>query len=181
MKKKKIWLGALFGILCIGLFSAAIPGAAKRLQPKQRLPRHRQKPFLLVSCRTPGTRYFPKTSGYAITKSCSTIATASRLSVICTSLKPTKPGKASGHRAGRSLRRVKDQRSGHAQELAARGFLTLAFDPSFTERVPANPATRRPRTSTRKIFPPLWTFFPLTRIRQRTASLLGICGWGDLP
>lgn len=48
---------------------------------------------------------------------------------------------------------VKEQVSGrYAQEMAARGFLTLAFDPSFTGRVPGSPATQPRRTSTPRTF-----------------------------
>ena len=58
---------------------------------------------------------------------------------------------------------VKEQASGlYAQTLAERGFLTIAFDPSYTGEVAASPVMWLRRTSIRKIsvqrsiiFPPV--------------------------
>ena len=62
---------------------------------------------------------------------------------------------------------VKEQSSGlYAQHLAERGFITVAFDPSFTGESGGEPRRMASPTSTPKIFLPPWIFFqpakPLT-------------------
>lgn len=59
---------------------------------------------------------------------------------------------------------VKEQASGlYAQTMAERGFLTMAFDPSFTGESGVNPDTWLLLTSIRKIFRQQWIFCPFRK------------------
>jgi hypothetical protein len=58
---------------------------------------------------------------------------------------------------------VKEQSSGlYAQNMAERGFVTLAFDPSYTGKAAASPAMSPHRTSIPKISAPLSTILACT-------------------
>lgn len=62
---------------------------------------------------------------------------------------------------------VKEQASGlYAQTMAEKGFVTVAFDPSFTGKVVVRRAMSHPLTSVRKTFQPL-----LISFRRRTMSI----------
>ena len=70
---------------------------------------------------------------------------------------------------------VKERSSSlYAQRMAEYGFLTLAFDPSFTRLLPAraadSPGMVLPRTSTSKISALRWIFCPYRTMQTRRAS-----------
>lgn len=76
---------------------------------------------------------------------------------------------------------VKEQCSGlYAQTLAERGFLTIAFDPSFTGESGGSPRyTASPDINTED-FQRRWLPLRPGRRRPERIGILGICGWGGL-
>lgn len=75
---------------------------------------------------------------------------------------------------------VKEQVSGrYAQELAARGFLTLAFDPSFTGESAGEPRnTTSPDISTEDFSAAVDFLANHENADAERIGILGICGWG---
>lgn len=75
---------------------------------------------------------------------------------------------------------VKEQVSGrYAQELAARGFLTIAFDPSFTGEsagVPRNITS--PDINTEDFAAAVDYLANNENVKEGSIGILGICGWG---
>ena len=77
---------------------------------------------------------------------------------------------------------VKEQSSGlYAQTMAERGFVTLAFDPSFTGESGGQPRyTASPDINTED-FQSAVDFLCLhDRVDPERVGLIGICGWGGL-
>ena len=75
---------------------------------------------------------------------------------------------------------VKEQVSGrYAQELAARGFITLAFDPSFTGESAGEPRnTTSPDIKTEDFSAAVDYLSTRNNIDPEEIGILGICGWG---
>ena len=75
---------------------------------------------------------------------------------------------------------VKEQVSGrYAQELAARGFITLAFDPSFTGESAGEPRnTTSPDINTEDFSAAVDYLSTRNNIAPEKIGILGICGWG---
>lgn len=75
---------------------------------------------------------------------------------------------------------VKEQVSGrYAQEMAARGFLTLAFDPAFTGESGGEPRnTTSPDISTEDFSAAVDYLASLDDVDADRIGILGICGWG---
>ena len=75
---------------------------------------------------------------------------------------------------------VKEQVSGrYAQEMAARGFLTIAFDPSFTgESAGAPRNTTSPDISTEDFSAAVDYLLNHENVDGERVGILGICGWG---
>ena len=75
---------------------------------------------------------------------------------------------------------VKEQVSGrYAQELAARGFLTIAFDPSFTgESAGAPRNTTSPDINTEDFSAAVDFLSVQENVNPEQVGILGICGWG---
>ena len=75
---------------------------------------------------------------------------------------------------------VKEQVSGrYAQELAARGFVTLAFDPSFTGESAGEPRnTTSPDINTEDFSAAVDYLSTRDNIDPEKFGILGICGWG---
>lgn len=75
---------------------------------------------------------------------------------------------------------VKEQVSGrYAQEMAARGFLTLAFDPSFTGESAGEPRnTTSPDISTEDFSAAVDYLANHENADTDRIGILGICGWG---
>lgn len=75
---------------------------------------------------------------------------------------------------------VKEQVSGlYAQRLAERGFLTLAFDPSFTGESGGTPRhTASPDINTEDFSAAVDYLCSLERVDPQRIGIVGICGWG---
>ena len=75
---------------------------------------------------------------------------------------------------------VKEQVSGrYAQELAARGFLTIAFDPSFTGESAGMPRnTSSPDINTEDFSAAVDFLSNHEMVKSDQIGILGICGWG---
>jgi fermentation-respiration switch protein FrsA (DUF1100 family) len=75
---------------------------------------------------------------------------------------------------------VKEQVSGrYAQELAARGFMTLAFDPSFTGESAGEPRnTTSPEINTEDFSAAVDYLSTRSDVDPNKVGILGICGWG---
>ncbi len=77
---------------------------------------------------------------------------------------------------------VKEQSSGlYAQELAGRGFVTLAFDPSFTgESGGAVRNVASPDINTEDFSAAVDFLTDLDGVDEERIGILGICGWGGM-
>ena len=77
---------------------------------------------------------------------------------------------------------VKEQCSGlYAQEMAERGFLTLAFDPSFTGESGGAPRYMASPDINTEDFQAAVDFLSLhERVDPDRVGIIGICGWGGL-
>lgn len=77
---------------------------------------------------------------------------------------------------------VKEQCSGlYAQEMAERGFLTIAFDPSFTGESGGEPRyMASPDINTEDFQAAVDFLSTLDNVDPERIGILGICGWGGL-
>lgn len=77
---------------------------------------------------------------------------------------------------------VKEQVSGrYAQAMAERGFLTLAFDPSFTGESGGNPRnTASPDINTEDFSAAVDYLTTLPEVDADRIGIIGICGWGGM-
>lgn len=77
---------------------------------------------------------------------------------------------------------VKEQSSGlYAQELAERGFLTIAFDPSYTGESGGEPRyVASPDINTEDFCAAVDFLSTLDAVDPERIGILGICGWGGL-
>ena len=77
---------------------------------------------------------------------------------------------------------VKEQSSGlYAQELAARGFMTVAFDPSFTGESSGEPRNvASPDLNTEDFSAAVDYLVTRDFVDAERVGILGICGWGGL-
>ena len=77
---------------------------------------------------------------------------------------------------------VKEQASGlYAQELAKRGFLTIAFDPSFTGESGGQPRyVASPDINTEDFCATVDYLSTRTDVDHERIGILGICGWGGM-
>ncbi len=77
---------------------------------------------------------------------------------------------------------VKEQASGlYAQELAERGFLTLAFDPSFTGESGGTPRyMASPDINTEDFQASIDFLSTLPNVDPERIGIIGICGWGGM-
>ena len=77
---------------------------------------------------------------------------------------------------------VKEQASGlYAQEMAARGFLTLAFDPSFTGESGGQPRYMASPDINTEDFQAAVDFLSVqNNVDPEKIGIIGICGWGGL-
>ena len=97
-----------------------------------------------------------------------------------------KPKNAAGKRAAVAVSgpfgAVKEQSSGlYAQELAARGFLTVAFDPSYTGESGGTPRyVASPDINTEDFSAAVDFLSVRDDVDPERIGILGICGWGGL-
>ena len=77
---------------------------------------------------------------------------------------------------------VKEQASGlYAQEMAARGFLTIAFDPSFTGESGGHPRFMASPDINTEDFQAAVDFLSVQdNVDPEKIGIIGICGWGGL-
>ena len=77
---------------------------------------------------------------------------------------------------------VKEQHSGlYAQEMASRGFLTIAFDPSFTGESSGEPRYMNSPDINVEDFQAAIDFLSnLDNVDKDKISIIGICGWGGM-
>ena len=77
---------------------------------------------------------------------------------------------------------VKEQSSGlYAQELAKRGFLTIAFDPSFTGESGGNPRyMNSPDINTEDFLSAVDFLSSLDNVDKNKIGIIGICGFGGM-
>ncbi|MBR5383830.1 MAG: alpha/beta hydrolase, partial [Clostridia bacterium] len=77
---------------------------------------------------------------------------------------------------------VKEQHSGlYAQEMAKRGFLTIAFDPSFTGESGGQPRyMNSPDINVEDFQAAIDYLFNLDEVDADRISIIGICGWGGM-
>ena len=77
---------------------------------------------------------------------------------------------------------VKEQSSGlYAQEMAERGFLTIAFDPSFTGESTGEPRYMNSPDINVEDFQSAVDFLSnLENVDNEKISIIGICGWGGM-
>ena len=77
---------------------------------------------------------------------------------------------------------VKEQSSGlYAQEMAKRGFLTIAFDPSFTGESGGEPRYVASSDINTEDFQAAVDFLSLhERVDSEKIGIIGICGWGGM-
>lgn len=77
---------------------------------------------------------------------------------------------------------VKEQASGlYAQEMAERGFITLAFDPSFTGESGGEPRyVASPDINTEDFQAAVDFLSLLSEVDAEKIGIIGICGWGGL-
>lgn len=82
----------------------------------------------------------------------------------------------------RSLRAVKEQASGlYAQQLAERGFITLAFDPSYTGESGGKPRyVASPDINTEDFSAAVDYLTNREDVDSAKVGILGICGWGGI-
>ncbi len=75
---------------------------------------------------------------------------------------------------------VKEQVSGrYAQEMATRGFITIAFDPSFTGESGGNPRnTTSPDINTEDFCAAVDYLSTQANVDANQIGIIGICGWG---
>ena len=97
-----------------------------------------------------------------------------------------KPKNAAGKRAAVAVSgpfgAVKEQSSGlYAQELAARGFLTVAFDPSYTGESGGTPRyVASPDINTEDFSAAVDFLSVRDDVAPERIGILGICGWGGM-
>ena len=91
------------------------------------------------------------------------------------------PKKAAGKLSG-PFGAVKEQSSGlYAQEMARRGFLTIAFDPSFTGESGGEPRYMNSPDINVEDFQAAVDFLSnLDEVNPDKISIIGICGWGGM-
>lgn len=77
---------------------------------------------------------------------------------------------------------VKEQSSGlYAQEMAERGFLTIAFDPSFTGESGGSPRyVASPDINTEDFCAAVDFLSTLDKAAPERIGIIGICGWGGM-
>ena len=77
---------------------------------------------------------------------------------------------------------VKEQSSGlYAQEMANRGFLTIAFDPSFTGESGGTPRfVASPDINTEDFSAAIDYLSTLQNVNANRIGVIGICGWGGM-
>ena len=77
---------------------------------------------------------------------------------------------------------VKEQSSGlYAQEMAERGFLTIAFDPSFTGESGGEPRyMNSPDINVEDFQSAVDYLINLENVDSNKISIIGICGWGGM-
>ncbi len=95
---------------------------------------------------------------------------------------PKKEGKYPAIAVSGPFGAVKEQSSGlYAQEMASRGFLTIAFDPSFTGESGGEPRyMNSPDMNVEDFQAAIDYLSNLDNVDSNKISIIGICGWGGM-
>lgn len=95
---------------------------------------------------------------------------------------PKKEGKYPAIAVSGPFGAVKEQSSGlYAQEMASRGFLTIAFDPSFTGESGGFPRRMNGADINTEDFQAAIDYLSnLENVDPNKISILGVCGWGGM-
>ena len=165
-------LSALFGLSACANNSAADNQAAPASQ-------HAQNPTLPVSMVSEWDKIFPQSDKVEHRK----VSFKNRYGITLVGdlyIPKNAQGKLQAIAVGGPFGAVKEQSSGlYAQTLAERGFVTLAFDPSYTGESGGEPRNvPSPEINTEDFSAAVDYLGSLDNVNRDNIGILGICGWG---
>ena len=169
-----IALSALFG-----LSACASSQAADNQTAPASASQHAQNPTLPVSMVSEWDKIFPQSNQVEHRK----VSFKNRYGITLVGdlyIPKNAQGKLQAIAVGGPFGAVKEQSSGlYAQTLAERGFVTLAFDPSYTGESGGEPRNvPSPEINTEDFSAAVDYFGSLDNVNRDNIGILGICGWG---
>ncbi len=179
--KKKILAALVMSTLVLGLGGTTMAQAAERVtnHPAQQTKAVMQKENLALT--QEWDKVFPKSDKVEhskvtfVNRFCITLAADMYVPKNAT-------GKLPAIAVAGPFGAVKEQSSGlYAQEMAERGFLTIAFDPSFTGESGGQPRYVASPDINTEDFQAAVDFLTLNdRVDPERIGIIGICGWGGI-
>ena len=169
-----IALSALFG-----LSACASSQAADNQTAPASASQHAQNPTLPVSMVSEWDKIFPQSNQVEHRK----VSFKNRYGITLVGdlyIPKNAQGKLQAIAVGGPFGAVKEQSSGlYAQTLAERGFVTLAFDPSYTGESGGEPRNvPSPEINTEDFSAAVDYLGSLDNVNRDNIGILGICGWG---
>ena len=169
-----IALSALFG-----LSACASSQAADNQTAPASASQHAQNPTLPVSMVSEWDKIFPQSNQVEHRK----VSFKNRYGITLVGdlyIPKNAQGKLQAIAVGGPFGAVKEQSSGlYAQTLAERGFVTLAFDPSYTGESGGEPRNvPSPEINTEDFSAAVDYLGSLANVNRDNIGILGICGWG---
>ncbi|WP_232462218.1 alpha/beta hydrolase [Neisseria chenwenguii] len=160
------------------LSTAAAPVLSQQTQGANRMT-HAQNPTLPVSMVQEWDKIFPQNSNVSHQK----VSFKNRYGITLVGdlyLPKNASGKLPAIAVSGPFGAVKEQSSGlYAQELAARGFVTLAFDGSYTGESGGEPRNMAsPEINTEDFSAAVDYLGRLKNVNRENIGILGVCGWG---